>query len=48
MTPFEKGVQAYGTDRTNPYDEGTDEHEEWQDGWNEAAATQDPEVVDNL
>lgn len=50
--PFDEGMDAYGRgiQRSEcPYPEGSDEREEWQDGWDEQKHYDtDEEVKDNL
>jgi ribosome modulation factor len=52
MSHFDQGVYAYGRDVARedcPYPKGSDEREEWQDGWDEARYyAEDAEVSDNV
>jgi ribosome modulation factor len=50
--PFEEGCDAYGRGLARdecPYEERSDEHESWRDGWDEAKHYgEDEEVIDNV
>ena len=49
MTAFEQGLDAFGRgDRDCPFEPDTEQFEDWTEGWHEAAAAEDPEIVDNL
>lgn len=50
--PFDEGMDAYGRGISRedcPYPKGSDQHEEWQEGWDEAKHYDtDEEVKDNI